>query len=84
MRVPPLREPIEDVVRDEIDDVSRRWLAAAKVLGRNPAAAMPCPVCGEGILQGQGIRYEADPSRFSRVLRCPKCGASESIDRLKL
>lgn len=69
---------------EEFDDVSRRWLAAARELGRNSAAAVSCPVCGEGALQVQRIRYEADRSRFSRVLRCPQCGASESIDRLEL
>jgi hypothetical protein len=49
-----------------------RWIAAGKILATDPAALVPCPVCGDENLAAEDIAIEGS-EKFERIMRCPKC-----------
>lgn len=66
-----------------VSDTSRKWVAAATTLAEDPTAQVACPKCGWEYLSVSDVRYENDPTMFSRYLRCESCGSVEIIDRLR-
>lgn len=57
----------------KIDAKSRRWVEAAKVLGGDPKASVPCPKCGQGTLKV--IDAPFDVNKIDRYMQCPVCQA---------
>ena len=58
----------------DINAERRRWIEAAKILAADPKAAVPCPACGQGILQ---VIDAGDAERTDRHMQCPVCRAHE-------
>ena len=59
-----------------MSDETRAWIEAAKILGRDPAAHVPCPRCGEAKLAVQDVVVG---TTLERHLSCPRCGARNSL-----
>jgi uncharacterized C2H2 Zn-finger protein len=58
-----------------MNDVTAKWIEAAKVLGRDPSAKVPCPVCDFASLEVREVPNPANEAEFERYLQCPSCGA---------
>jgi len=61
---------------------SRKWINAAIVLGRDPAARVRCPVCDDADLEVRDVYPSPSSDVFERYLQCPKCHAV-NIMRMK-
>jgi transcriptional regulator NrdR family protein len=61
---------------------SKKWLDAAIVLGRDPAAKVRCPVCEHEYLTVRDVYPTPDSDVFERYLECPNC-KSRNIMRMK-
>src|SRR5258706_3821984 len=57
--------------------MSEDWIEAARVLGKNPSAQLPCPKCGLAFLQVQDVPLPNE--HIDRWLKCPKCDAYGKI-----
>lgn len=53
----------------------KEWIAAGVCLGKNPTAAVPCPVDSEHGNLSVTDHYVAGSTTFERVMECPKCRA---------
>ncbi len=53
-----------------MNDTRRKWVAAAATLAADPSARIRCPNCDDDYLSVSDVSYEADPTIFSRYLRC--------------
>lgn len=62
---------------------SRRWIEAGKTLSEAPNAKVPCPVCGQADLSVTDGAASGTPPVFDRYMRCPACGATEVIVRMR-
>jgi len=60
-------------------DETRRWTEAGKVLAADAQAQVSCPRCGLTALVVTDASPPDDPSLIERHLRCPCCGAYNSI-----
>jgi uncharacterized C2H2 Zn-finger protein len=58
--------------------VTSKWIAAAKILGFDPAALVRCPACSVENLIVQDVSIEGS-RQFERIMRCPKCGSQNAI-----
>lgn len=65
------------------DMIRQRWIEAARILGEDPSAKVPCPVCGNDFLEVFDVEYGHDPVMFDRYLTCPSCNAQEVLSRLR-
>ena len=54
-----------------------KWIEAATVLITNPYSQVPCPNCGLSFLTIEDERL--DDEHFDRHLKCPNCGAHETV-----
>lgn len=59
-------------------NVRKAWLEAGKILGTDPSAAVPCPVCGKATLIVQDVPIP-NSNKFERILRCPDCNAGNAM-----
>jgi hypothetical protein len=59
-----------------------RWIHAAKVLATDPRAEVLCPRNEDALLVVTDDAEEPERA-FERHMRCPKCGAYNSIRMLK-
>jgi predicted RNA-binding Zn-ribbon protein involved in translation (DUF1610 family) len=57
-----------------MNEITKRWIEAGKVLAADPLAKVPCPNCGEADLQVQDVANPANAVEFERYIRCPRCG----------
>jgi len=58
-----------------MNDTTQKWIEAAKLLGRDPAVSVECPVCGSAKLAVEDIPNPGNEMEFERYLRCPSCDA---------
>ena len=65
---------------DSSASTSDRWIAAGKILGRQPRAVVRCPECGEASLEVQDVPFP-DGSGLERWMRCPRCRAVNALLR---
>lgn len=56
---------------------SRRWIDAAAILGRDPAAKVLCPACGQVELEVSDVPLGED--RLARGLSCSSCAAYNEL-----
>lgn len=56
-----------------------RWVEAAKILGADPTAKVRCPRHDDDFLEVIDVPLPGRPGRVERHLRCPTCGAYNSI-----
>jgi predicted RNA-binding Zn-ribbon protein involved in translation (DUF1610 family) len=61
----------------------RRWVQAGVILGENPRAYVPCPICAEAALEVEDVPYPDNEELFDRYLRCPNCGAQQVLVRVR-
>lgn len=54
--------------------MNNEWIEAAKILGANPTAEVPCPECADGPLSVSD-HFSPGSQTFERRLTCKKCGA---------
>jgi predicted RNA-binding Zn-ribbon protein involved in translation (DUF1610 family) len=66
-----------------MESTSRKWIEAGKVLAQDPMAQVPCPTCGAEFLEVVDHPWDQDPSLSDRQLRCPQCGATETLVRMR-
>jgi hypothetical protein len=52
-----------------------RWVTAAKILIRDPSAAVQCPERADGVLAVRDVVATEDPTTMERYLVCGTCGA---------
>jgi hypothetical protein len=64
---------------DTMSEPWKKWVEIAKIVSVDPKAIVKCPVCGVGQLLIWDEPAEHDPSRWERHMRCPVCGATNSI-----
>jgi len=64
-----------------MNEESKRWIEAAKILGVNPAAEVLCPRCQSAALSVTD--QPLDATHFERHLRCSKCNAYNSMRKMK-
>ncbi|MEP6649253.1 MAG: hypothetical protein ABJA74_04975 [Lapillicoccus sp.] len=57
----------------------QRWVEAAKILADDPRARVLCPRNEDEYLEVTDVPLEGDTEQVERHLRCPGCGASNSI-----
>ena len=62
--------------------LAKRWLDAATILGRDPTAKVPCPVCAEANLSVRDVYPQPDAEVFERYLECSSCGG-RTVMRMK-
>lgn len=55
--------------------MSRKWIDAAIVLGKDSTAKVQCPVCEAAELTVRDVFPTPDTDVFERYLECPNCGA---------
>jgi DNA-directed RNA polymerase subunit RPC12/RpoP len=55
--------------------MSKKWIDAAIVLGKDPTATVQCPVCEAAELTVRDVFPTSDADVFERYLECPNCGA---------
>ncbi len=55
-------------------EITKKWIAAGKILAVDPTAKVRCPVCGEADLIATDVPVEGG-KKFERIMRCPNCGA---------
>jgi DNA-directed RNA polymerase subunit RPC12/RpoP len=75
-------------------EATKRWIQAGITLGRDPAAAVRCPDCGERDLVVEDIPLnkvlsesgwaEWHTPHMDRLMRCPGCGAHNYLLMRKL
>jgi DNA-directed RNA polymerase subunit RPC12/RpoP len=58
-----------------MNEISRRWVEAGKILAADPSAKVRCPQCGGGVLEVEDVGNPVNSDEFERYLRCPICGA---------
>lgn len=66
-----------------MNEESRGWLEAAKILVKDPNARVLCPSCRTVLLRTIDYPSPIDPTMFDRQLLCEGCGASEFIVRMR-
>lgn len=59
-----------------MNEMTRKWVEVAKVLGRDPCGSVACPVCGKANLVVEDVPNPANEVEFERYLRCPSCEAA--------
>jgi hypothetical protein len=62
---------------------TERWIAAGIKLSTDPTARVRCPVKDDGYLVVTDVPGR-DVGTFDRYLRCPTCGATEILVRMRL
>ncbi len=55
----------------------RRWVEAGIALAKEPKAAVMCPVCQRAPLEV--VDQPLSDTKAERHMRCPRCGAYNSI-----
>jgi len=60
-----------------MNEESKRWIDAGKILGLDPTAHVLCPKCQTEVLSVTD--QPLDATHLERHLRCPKCNAYNSI-----
>ncbi len=65
----------------EMSLARRRWIEAAKTLGLDPKAVVPCPECGQGTLRVFEARM--GPDRLARDMQCTVCHRREVVTALR-
>jgi hypothetical protein len=55
-------------------EITKKWIAAGKILATDPTAEVRCPVCEEANLVVMDIPIEGT-KRFERIMSCPSCRA---------
>lgn len=58
--------------------ITRKWIEAGKILGTDPEAKVPCPVCNHEFLVVSDVPISGS-RKFERVLSCPNCGAKNVL-----
>ena len=58
-----------------MNETTKKWVEAAKILGRDPSRNVVCPVCGEANLVVADVPTPGNEVEFERYLRCPSCHA---------
>ena len=57
----------------------KKWVEVAKEVSANSNADVRCPICNTAKLAVWDEHWEKDSNRWERHMRCPKCGATNSI-----
>ena len=65
-------------------NVAKRWIEAGKVLAVDATAIVSCPVCGQSHLHVEDVRGKEDSSVIERIMRCPSCGAMNTLRLVRL
>jgi Zn finger protein HypA/HybF involved in hydrogenase expression len=60
-----------------ISEIGKQWIEAAKLLGKEPTAAVRCPECGKANLKVEDILQ--DSKRIERRMHCPCCHAENFL-----
>jgi hypothetical protein len=55
-------------------EITKKWIAAGKILAANPMARIRCPVCDREDLVVMDVPIEATV-KFERIMECPNCSA---------
>lgn len=58
---------------------TKKWIEAAKILIRDPSAAVRCPERSDGFLTVRDVVARDDPTMMERYLVCGACGASNVV-----
>jgi Zn finger protein HypA/HybF involved in hydrogenase expression len=53
-------------------ELAKAWVEAGKVLGADPSAIVPCPVCKHANLVVQDVHVEGS-KKFEWIMQCPHC-----------
>lgn len=61
------------------NDITKRWIEAAKILGINPNENILCPVCQQSFLKVQDVKNENNPLEIERHMNCELCGAYNAL-----
>ncbi len=61
------------------NEIAKRWIEAAKLLGVDSTANTLCPVCQQGFLKVQDVKNEANPLEIERHMSCDICGAYNAL-----
>ena len=64
-------------------DAAERWIAAGKILEKDPCARVRCPERDDGVLIAQDSLLVGDPTLMERTLVCDQCGA-QSVIRMRV
>jgi uncharacterized C2H2 Zn-finger protein len=63
-----------------MNDLSKRWIEAAKVLGKDSNAKVNCPKCASTFLTVFDVEITVlDKGKIDRYLKCPSCSASNVL-----
>ena len=54
------------------------WTDAGIILARNPTKEVECPNCSAANIE-VSVHYVAGLTTFERILRCPSCGAVNTL-----
>lgn len=59
-------------------DRRKKWIEAGNRLAEDPTRVVSCPACGKATLEVFDVPL-GDTGGVERYLRCPACGATESL-----
>ena len=64
-------------------EITRKWIAAAKLLAVDPSAKVACPVCEQEYLTVLDVPMEGT-RKFDRYMICPNCQSRNILLMTKL
>jgi hypothetical protein len=73
----------DGLVRESDRNTARRWIQAGIALASDPRALVKCPRCDGAYPTVSDEQYAGDREMFSRIIRCPTCGAEEALERMR-
>jgi uncharacterized C2H2 Zn-finger protein len=62
-----------------MNDETQRWIEAGKAIAADPQAKIICPRCADEFLEVEDFSNPSAPDEIERVMKCPKCGAWNSL-----
>jgi hypothetical protein len=65
-----------------MNKATQQWIAAGIKLSADPNAKVRCPVRNDDYLTVEDVPG-LDEGTYDRYLRCPRCGATEVLVRMK-
>ena len=60
-------------------DDGKAWVEVGKAIAADAKVPVTCPVCAEATLEVWDVPWEAEPKRWERHMKCPACGAYNSL-----
>ena len=57
----------------------KAWVEVGKAIAADAKVQVACPVCAAATLEVWDVPWEAEPKRWERHMKCPACGAYNSL-----